>query len=793
MGSNREVERAQRPLNSVSSSRKTGDPLMNRRHLWSWSSVRLLLVLLLLAAFAPLLAGRNFLPFQRYSNWGRSAVEASGRSLEPDEAFWSRKSAAPWVTDMDFVALSIFWPQDAYVARSLRAGRIPLWDPYTGCGIPTLDNGQFRPFDPVRWLFYLHPSSWSYCLTLLIELLFGAIGALWWFQTEGYGKAEALLGAAVLVLNPWVLDRSGICILDVATYAYFPWALLGLRQARWGHLRSLALAVLPFVFMGQAGNPEPCLLASGMAGAYHLFAGLGESDERWAKLAQRARVLMAVGLLSAAALAVLWVPLVKMSALSFSYKKAGVAFLFEYSWKALFAMASDLFLVPALVAVILSAVASRRKGTGVWYAVIAVSLLALMPLGHAGTLLKAGFQKHIFNVPLFYFKGSLWAGISFLLPAGLEAFKKGNRILRWGALAVAVAWVGGILNLATHLSLPLAQQTTHVVAALALMAAGLVALALWAGVGRSMRAFEPVLVCLVVLPLVFPLALDHMPWNKINPKAGETVRWLHNKHSHERVVSIGWRPSFVLPPNQGQVFGVRSVEDNGAYFLNNYFQLFFVPPAPPTCIMFRNLQWRRFEQMGAKFVLVPEESPISGMAPVWRGKNALVYQVPGGWGRLYWARAAVARNSGLNLARQILDLGRGADGVAVVEAMGQPTPAVWPTIPAGKGRLTFIRDDARQVVVRSNAPKAGLLILRDSWYPGWRAFVDGKITPIYRVNGCFRGVVVPEGKHVVRFVYRPLLVYASGIVSLLTTLFLFLMILIRRKEPVDAGPSPVGT
>jgi uncharacterized membrane protein YfhO len=50
---------------------------------------------------------------------------------------------------------------------------------------------------------------------------------------------------------------------------------------------------------------------------------------------------------------------------------------------------------------------------------------------------------------------------------------------------------------------------------------------------------------------------------------------------------------------------------------------------------------------------------------------------------------------------------------------------------------------------------AGVLVLTDVFYPGWRARVDGQPAKVYRVNGVARGVFVPSGTHVVEFSYFP--------------------------------------
>ena len=38
---------------------------------------------------------------------------------------------------------------------------------------------------------------------------------------------------------------------------------------------------------------------------------------------------------------------------------------------------------------------------------------------------------------------------------------------------------------------------------------------------------------------------------------------------------------------------------------------------------------------------------------------------------------------------------------------------------------------------------------------GWKAFIDGNETKIYRANHGFRGIVVPEGNHKIEFLYLP--------------------------------------
>ena len=86
-------------------------------------------------------------------------------------------------------------------------------------------------------------------------------------------------------------------------------------------------------------------------------------------------------------------------------------------------------------------------------------------------------------------------------------------------------------------------------------------------------------------------------------------------------------------------------------------------------------------------------------------------------------------------------------------------PRRWP-IDAGAGqteneqvKFRQVRPDKLNVVVHAN--HAGLLVLSELFYPGWRATVNGRTTNIVRVDGALRGVVVPSGESRVSMDYSP--------------------------------------
>jgi uncharacterized membrane protein YfhO len=60
------------------------------------------------------------------------------------------------------------------------------------------------------------------------------------------------------------------------------------------------------------------------------------------------------------------------------------------------------------------------------------------------------------------------------------------------------------------------------------------------------------------------------------------------------------------------------------------------------------------------------------------------------------------------------------------------------------------------------------LFLSNSFYPGWKAYLNGKEIKVYRANYCFMGVVVEGGGGVVEFLYKPKSFYYGLIISIVT-------------------------
>ena len=103
--------------------------------------------------------------------------------------------------------------------------------------------------------------------------------------------------------------------------------------------------------------------------------------------------------------------------------------------------------------------------------------------------------------------------------------------------------------------------------------------------------------------------------------------------------------------------------------------------------------------------------------------------------------------------------------------------------PPAPPQVTVTAYRPQEIVLQAALHAPGYLVLGDTWYPGWRATVDGERAAIERANLHFRAVYLDEGTHTVRFAYRPTSVWLGLAISVLALLGVVLLGLRRLVRP----------
>ena len=104
--------------------------------------------------------------------------------------------------------------------------------------------------------------------------------------------------------------------------------------------------------------------------------------------------------------------------------------------------------------------------------------------------------------------------------------------------------------------------------------------------------------------------------------------------------------------------------------------------------------------------------------------------------------------------------------------------------------IKLTKYDVTTLLYESNSTEKQFAVFSEVYYKdGWNAYVDGKLTPHYRVNYVLRGMEIPAGKHTIEFKFEPTTIINGNTITLISY-FLLLVIPIgwfftkRRRNKV---------
>lgn len=158
-----------------------------------------------------------------------------------------------------------FQPWITLNRSELQAGRLPLWNPYAGCGVPHLANGQSAVFDPFNLLIHFGPMPAALAWVAALRLWFAGVGAFFLARAWGLNVWGRWFAGLVFpfcgFLVVWLL------YYDSPTAIWLPWILLttdrAVRRPSLPATAQLAVCVGGSLVAGHVQTGAHLLMAAG--------------------------------------------------------------------------------------------------------------------------------------------------------------------------------------------------------------------------------------------------------------------------------------------------------------------------------------------------------------------------------------------------------------------------------------------------------------------------------------------------------------------------------------------------
>jgi Bacterial membrane protein YfhO len=693
------------------------------------------------------------------------------------------------------------YPVAFFFRESFRRGELPLWNPYNSCGIPFLAQWNTMTLYPPVLFYLIFPMPWSYGVFCLGHLFLAGMGMYFLARKWSGSSLAGALAGAVFAFNG--LTWNGLMWPNIiAALGWMPWIVLAMERAWREGGRSVVLAALAAGMQLLSGGAEVIILTWFFLGVLWL-AKLFWAEVPRTKLA--GRTLAAGGLAAGLATAQLlpFLDLLRYSQRSTSFGMSNVSALPLTGWANYLVPFFHCTLSPQGVPMFTNQI-NWIDSYYLGVIVVALALLAVVGRGTLHTRVLAGLG--LFSLLMALGGRALvydWVKAVFP-PLGFMRFPAKFVLLATFVIPLlAACGLGGLLAASGENSRRQWTRACWIAGGLS----GLIIVIVWAAVkhplpqddvGRTLNNAlgRVIFFALAAGCLVLLRGKLELNWQRLLQTCLVVLCWLdvltHAPDLSPTVAATVWQPDTIrqfFKWDQQLRPGVsRAMQTGGSIFK-------LILSGSPN--MEVDINGRRLA-MFLNFNLVDHLSKIDGFYPMDLKDCIRVCE-----------KAYLDTNNAPGLE----------DFLGVAVASDPANPVGWkarntflPMVTAGQrpvfaadnetfdalfnpgfkpSEVVYLPEEVRSEVQATNTVRAqisniavsnqhvtfeadtdgeAMVVVAQSYYHPWRAYVDGQATALWRANDAFQALEVPAGKHRVSLVYEDKLFFAGCVVSALSLL-----------------------
>lgn len=659
----------------------------------------------------------------------------------------------------------VFIPLESFFREEQLQGNVPAWNPAASFGFPMIAAAQIGFFYPILFFLRFLPIYLELPIAIILHIAAAAIGMFLFSRKLKLSNEAALLAAICFTLSQFIWQHITHLNIFLAV-TWFPWQMLTIHtifQQPKITLKNIATLSLLFGIPFLIGQLQIQLLMMIVALIYGLILRI-KAKFHFASTVLSCLLLTTVSLLIASVQLLPTLELARLSsratAEGFSIERANQHSYPLYHLPTLlfprFYGADDTYwgkrleieygsyigVIPLML--VIWFIWNRKRLPSFWiylgFGTFLLSLGSLSPFRLIGIEPSLWFFSGPARWLLFTtFAASVIAGFA------LDTLK--NDISSKKFFRNAIIIITGILigNIGLYFGSKIVQPTTY---KLQLSTVNKLSSLFISTQATSISLLSPYTYITILSLIALVYSISHKNEKKIILIATAvdlilisvtTTPFVSWQKVLEVPATVSRLPKSVLDHN-ARIMTVAKDGDTGAYFTN--------PTSRP------NL----FDRVTRKNVLVPLISSQFG-----------IYGTQ--WPASLDIREQTDALSDLHLSKaKELNIG------AVIRADQDNTITVTPIDAKprvefiGEGEANIISEKPSELIVQTKSSQDSILIVRDTFYPGWHAYVDDKEVGIEKQEPFFRKIAVPAGEHVVTMRYISKTLYVGGFVTLILLL-----------------------
>ncbi len=680
------------------------------------------------------------------------------------------------------------YPWRLFAKAAVADGELPLWNPHVLLGVPFVAGAQTAVFYPPHLLYHLLPAPLAWGLLQALRTMLAVIFAAALARCLGAAAWAAVASGLAFAASGFMVAWQGWAHVDSAVWIPAVMAAVD-RLSRRPDRRGIAVAAAAFAMPVLGGHPE--------AAVYAALAGLAMAALRLLSPAPEAALRSPMAfLLSFSAAAGLGMALAAVQLLPTLEWLPHLVRPLQFTWppmpveRGLALLSRDLasspnaagFDIPegaAYVGMLTLVVAPlgfahRRRAEALFAALL---LAASLQLSYGfGPVYDTAMRLPILrSMPHDRALALVGLSLALLLGLGLSVLGEVRQSTRRSvSLLAGAGFLGAALALAVLCARVLDQSPGALAGSFGLGSSWLALLAsgalLVAGLRGGLRASSLATAALLLLAIDLGGAgFGHVPFfakAEIYPEP-PLVSCLRQTEPLYRTVSL----DEAAPVNMEMVFGLHSPAGQ-EYVLRSSARLVapFTGNDPGAFLLtgFRSdlvvtQPGRLLDLLGVKYLVTTSDNDSATRLAAHPERFRLACET--GSVRVYenlhaLPRAVLVPAEGVEVEADeaaVFRRLREADFDPSVTAIVAQMPA-WPAassdVPA-ETRLTRFVARRNSLQIEADVARASLLVLSETYFPGWKAEVDGTDQEVRRVDGALRGVALGPGQHRVTLAYEP--------------------------------------